>query len=403
MISYVRLLLLLIQLTTITPAASTERMLRGIDDSRELKPRNNNNSTTTHHLEHHQTSHLGGMETRIIGGSQSTNGRHSYTVALLDRIGLFCGASLIAKDMILTAAHCGDNKGDFDIYIGSEKISGGGEFRSFTNSWKHKSFSWDTLESDYMLFKLDSPVTLDVAIVTVNDNDNIPKDAQRLLALGWGDTDPNPGYTGSNDLLKVAVKYIPNGECSSRTGYVGTSFLSYNGQIKGNMLCALDNGRDGCQGDSGGPLVIEGNDSNGRSDLLVGISSWGVACAHKTLPGVYARVSSEYSWIKKIVCENSNDQAQKQVFRCSGGGGGGNAGGGDGNAATPLPTKKPNNKPNNKPKPKPSPNNKPKPKPNSKPAKKKKKKNKKKKKKNQNTSNKKKGTTNNKNKDNIFN
>lgn len=85
------------------------------------------------------------------------------------------------------------------------------------------------------------------------------------------------------------MDYIPNRECMARSGYVGSDYVSFARQIGDNMLCALDDGKDGCQGDSGGPIVSEGNDPNGRQDVLVGLSSWGVDCAHRTLPGVYTR------------------------------------------------------------------------------------------------------------------
>ena len=41
---------------------------------------------------------------RVIGGRESTNGRYSYAVSLADNLGSFCGGSLIAPDIILSAA-----------------------------------------------------------------------------------------------------------------------------------------------------------------------------------------------------------------------------------------------------------------------------------------------------------
>ena len=61
--------------------------------------------------------------------------------------------------------------------------------------------------------------------------------------------------------------------------------------------------KDSCQGDSGGPLVIRSD----SGDMQVGVVSWGIGCAHDDFPGVYARLSSVYDWIRKNVCEGSSD------------------------------------------------------------------------------------------------
>ena len=50
---------------------------------------------------------------RIIGGTEAKERRYSYTVSLQDKYGHFCGGSLIAKDVVLTAAHC---QGSFKTY-----------------------------------------------------------------------------------------------------------------------------------------------------------------------------------------------------------------------------------------------------------------------------------------------
>merc|ERR1712232_911617 len=93
-------------------------------------------------------------------------------------------------------------------------------------------------------------------------------------------------------------------ECERSEGTIGGSEENYHDQITDNMLCARDSGEDACQGDSGGPLVLKGS-GEGGADVQVGVVSWGVGCSHKDFPGVYARVSSAYDWIREEVCTRS--------------------------------------------------------------------------------------------------
>jgi secreted trypsin-like serine protease len=55
---------------------------------------------------------------------------------------------------------------------------------------------------------------------------------------------------------------------------------------------------------SGGPLIIPG--ASASEDIQVGVVSWGTGCALDGSPTVYSRVSNEFNWIKKHVCEESS-------------------------------------------------------------------------------------------------
>merc|ERR1712232_1422399 len=110
-----------------------------------------------------------------------------------------------------------------------------------------------------------------------------------------------------DELQEVEVYTIGNKECDDSEGVIDGERDSYNGQITSSMLCAEHPKRkDACQGDSGGPLVKKSGSGSGEEFELVGVVSWGVGCAHDDFPGVYARVSAEYQWIKEEVCKRSS-------------------------------------------------------------------------------------------------
>jgi len=98
-----------------------------------------------------------------------------------------------------------------------------------------------------------------------------------------------------NHLQHVEVEYVSNDVCTE--SFVGSDFEEIF-QAE-SMMCAASAGKDACFKDSGGPLYDYNN------DIVVGVVSWGIGCAHPDYPGVYARISSSSSWIKDVVCTYS--------------------------------------------------------------------------------------------------
>lgn len=253
----------------------------------------------------------GAASTRIIGGGEAKEDRFSYAVSLHTEGNIFqpgshfCGASLIARDMVISAAHCAG--GSYDAIIGRHDHGDrDGETVDVVAEYTHPSYSKNTNNYDVMVLKLARPTEAVVTPVKINSSGSTPSTNAAVTVVGWGVTEW--GST-SDELKEVEVTVVSEQSC--RSSYYKS--YGYNA-ITDAMLCAADPGEDSCQGDSGGPLVVKG--TNAEEDLLVGVVSWGQGCAEDNFPGVYTRVSSAYDWIRDTVCENSQDEDARSRFQC---------------------------------------------------------------------------------------
>ncbi|KAL3823875.1 hypothetical protein ACHAXA_005457 [Cyclostephanos tholiformis] len=264
--------------------------------------------------------------TRIIGGSEAVKDRFPYAVLLLSTSSFKCGGSLIARDVVLTAAHC--KPAAEYAYVGEQDIGDDAE-KGIPLAVKeivpHPNFSqmlnskFGMIDNDFMLVFLGRASNADhVVPIELNSDPAMPSVGQNVTVMGWGDTDIRPGdayQVTSEVLLNVDLTVISNEECDASEGYLSDgTYSTYNGRITANMLCTWTDGKDSCQGDSGGPLVIKGDDA--ATDVQVGVVSWGFDCASDQFPGVYARVSQAYDWIQNEVC-NRSSYASEAGFDCN--------------------------------------------------------------------------------------
>ena len=256
---------------------------------------------------------------KIIGGQPADAGTYPYMVLLADESGKSCGGSLIAKDVVLTAAVCSLGS-TYSAYLGLVDYEiGYQETFPVTTEVPHPNFSGEGLgDNNFMLLFLEGAST--ARTVKLNPYASVPVVGQDVWTMGFGDTDITNDYDAdttsdvsySSVLNHIELQVLSNQDCESSGGYADGSYFSYSELITDSMLCAQDEGQDACDGDAGGPLVIR--TTNG-DDIQVGIISAGLGCAEEPFPGVYSRVSEAYEWIQGEVCSRS-DYASDAGFDC---------------------------------------------------------------------------------------
>ena len=223
--------------------------------------------------------------TRIYGGNQAKLGKYPYFTQWRG-----CGASLIHEDILLSAAHCNGISAT-QVIVGAyiNKVVGASSVsRVIAKRIIHPKYNDITLEYDFLILKLSSPVTT-LKPVDINRNKGIPVDGDDLSVAGFGfiTNGSDPRY-----LQEATVQAVNYAICNRQ-------YINEGGALnEAIMLCAAGDGKDACDGDSGGPLVKIVNGIHS----LVGVVSFGEDCASKLYSGVYSRVSGESVWIDQQIC-----------------------------------------------------------------------------------------------------
>ncbi|KAL7738582.1 hypothetical protein ACLKA6_006881 [Drosophila palustris] len=243
-------------------------------------------------------SNPGPQDGRIVGGWATNITHFPHQVSLQLGTRHVCGGTIIAPNIILTAAHCVvnvDEPQSYAIRAGSTLWSSGGSYIRARRIIPHGQFNIPThMNNDIALVLLQKSLVYSSSIQPIGlvlPTDIVPVQAQ-LFVSGWGATSVDQVVT-SPRLHYTAVVQMDRQRCTQN--YFGA------GTVTGTMFCAGSKSglgdRDSCMGDSGGPLITR---VAGRFKLL-GIVSWGLGCANAQYPGVYTYVTAHGAWLTQTL------------------------------------------------------------------------------------------------------
>ncbi|XP_037780326.1 venom serine protease 34-like [Penaeus monodon] len=193
---------------------------------------------------------------RVVGGQNADVGEWPWQAALRRKLAfkeVFCGATLIHQEWLVTSAHCAVEYPKEDLYVtlGDHQKDQNGE-TPFERSFEiaevivHENYNANTVDNDIALIRLSSaasysrgvgPICLPFQFASLDFQ------GQTGTVTGWGRTD----YQGStsNVLQEVELPILTTAECQQ---YLKST-------ITNNMMCTYKAGQDACLGDSGGPLI----------------------------------------------------------------------------------------------------------------------------------------------------
>ena len=260
---------------------------------------------------------------RIVGGDPADRDEYPYAqVSFQSTNGHTCGGSVVAPDMILTAAHCLPDPDDIVVvgiygFFNNAFLENVQAFR-MEQFMVHPSFNEDTLHYDVMLIKVTGTITV-TDPVQINQQASISSllssssSNARLTTVGFGATSTmivdgvEYGDSFADVLQELDLTLVDSASCEQIFTEYGVDFwvpIEFD-WVTDDMMCAATQGAASCFGDSGSPLLILDRNDPSLMPLLVGLTSWSVNCEGK-LPVVFHRTSQSFEWIRETICGLSN-------------------------------------------------------------------------------------------------
>ncbi|XP_034101154.2 transmembrane protease serine 9-like [Drosophila albomicans] len=233
----------------------------------------------------------------VINGTEADPHAAPYIVSLatnFDKHSHICGGTLVAKEWIITAAHCISNPVGMSVIAGLHKraeVDERTQQRQVDFGRVHEQYTGGVGPFDIAILHVSEPFDFNewVQPASLPSDGEINEGATHLY--GWGQP-KSYVFTAAKVLQTVETQIVPHEQCKE--------ILPDTAPLAETNVCSdsLQQSISACNGDSGGPLVIERPATPAQ---LIGVVSWGyIPCGLANYPSVYTRVSAYIGWISKI-------------------------------------------------------------------------------------------------------
>ncbi|XP_058056801.1 phenoloxidase-activating factor 1-like [Anopheles bellator] len=220
-----------------------------------------------------------------------------------------CSGSIIARQIVLTSAHCALAKadshrlssvriGDYDTRTDPDCGSTGfcapvAINHAVSQIIVHPDYIEGQYHHDIALLILRSPINYTVAAqpICLHARKQDLTVGRRVQIIGWGKLSTSGAK--SPELQSLEVPLTSWEKCVR--AYAATGALQSPQSIDGEWMCAGGEGRDACHGFGGAPLIVR---DQGRYSQI-GIMSFGAeTCGALNMPSVYTSMAHYATWIE---------------------------------------------------------------------------------------------------------
>src|SRR4051812_21223175 len=171
---------------------------------------------------------------QVVGGDIAPS--LPWVAALADRragslpAGQYCGGSLIAREWVLTAAHCvsapAPAPADMRVVIGRHDLDGtDGDENGAAAVYRHPAYRDDSFDNDVALIRLAHPSPQTPITLVKPNQANLTSAGSAVAVLGWGQINSDPDNVVLAMNLRSAVFPTYSDSFCSAFPVLGSAFV----------------------------------------------------------------------------------------------------------------------------------------------------------------------------------